>query len=380
MIELVQKAIKEYETFSGSDGYIIVDGLDNFVSGGKKLLSDLNPIPELPTQYETGILTCNTATSAIAWTNSDDYKGIDSQYINEPLSGGKNGQNNDPVGLAYNSNTLELTGTVGNKRLSVKNPVPDPGTNQHRGEVLKVNDSDEIVWEAQGSGLPNPPEFDGTVLTYDKSRNEPLWSYDYIKGDNIRTSAPLTGGGSGSVFNYIGLGYDSTLKLVSNPSQPNARDLLGVTNPVPSPGTNQHRGDVLKVNSSDQPEWGALNGTLTIQQNGTKIVTFSANQTSACSANITVPTVNNGKLTIQQNGTLVTAFSANQSNSITANISVPTTTSQLSNNSNYISATSQGSTSRPVYIDGGEVKSCNFRVIFSSTAATGTNTLTIVTA
>lgn len=39
-----------------------------------------------------------------------------------------------------------------------------------------------------------------------------------------------------------------------------------------------------------------------------------------------IPTVNNGTLTIQKNGTKVATFSANQSGNVTANITVPTMT------------------------------------------------------
>lgn len=43
----------------------------------------------------------------------------------------------------------------------------------------------------------------------------------------------------------------------------------------------------------------------------------------------TIPTVNNGTLTIQKNGTKVQTFTANQSSNVTANITVPTKTSDL---------------------------------------------------
>lgn len=43
----------------------------------------------------------------------------------------------------------------------------------------------------------------------------------------------------------------------------------------------------------------------------------------------TIPTVNNGKLTIQKNGTDVATFTANQSSSVTANITVPTKASDV---------------------------------------------------
>ena len=49
-----------------------------------------------------------------------------------------------------------------------------------------------------------------------------------------------------------------------------------------------------------------------------------------------LPTVNNGTLTIQQNGTDVQTFTANQSSNVTANITVPTDTGDLTNNAGYI--------------------------------------------
>lgn len=57
----------------------------------------------------------------------------------------------------------------------------------------------------------------------------------------------------------------------------------------------------------------------------------------------TIPTVNNGILTIQKNGTNVQTFTANQSSNVTANIEVPTKTSDLTNDSGFV--TSSGVTS-----------------------------------
>lgn len=48
-----------------------------------------------------------------------------------------------------------------------------------------------------------------------------------------------------------------------------------------------------------------------------------------------IPTVNNGTLTIQKNGVNVQTFTANQSTSVTANITVPTKVSELTNDSGF---------------------------------------------
>lgn len=52
------------------------------------------------------------------------------------------------------------------------------------------------------------------------------------------------------------------------------------------------------------------------------------------------PTVNDGTLTIQKNGTSVATFTANQASNATANITVPTNTSDLNNDSGFITSSS----------------------------------------
>ena len=123
-------------------------------------------------------------------------------------------------------------------------------------------------------------------------------------------------------------------------------------------------------------------GTLTIQKNGDTVGTFSANQATDETVNIevptatseltndsgfitgvswndvsnkpsfatvatsgsyndlsnkpTIPTVNNATLTIQKNGTNVATFTSNSNTDVTANISVPTKTSDLTNDSGFL--------------------------------------------
>lgn len=71
------------------------------------------------------------------------------------------------------------------------------------------------------------------------------------------------------------------------------------------------------------------------------------------------PTVNNGTLTIQKNGTNVQTFTANQSTNVTANIVVPTKTSDITNDSNFVTSSgtvakaNQLTTARTIGISGG---------------------------
>ena len=52
----------------------------------------------------------------------------------------------------------------------------------------------------------------------------------------------------------------------------------------------------------------------------------------------TIPIVNDGTLTIQKNGTTIDTFTANSSSNKTINVTVPTTTSELTNNSGFITS------------------------------------------
>ena len=52
----------------------------------------------------------------------------------------------------------------------------------------------------------------------------------------------------------------------------------------------------------------------------------------------TIPTVNNATLTIQKNGTTVNTFTANASSDVTCNITVPTKTSDLTNDSGFLTS------------------------------------------
>ncbi len=64
----------------------------------------------------------------------------------------------------------------------------------------------------------------------------------------------------------------------------------------------------------------------------------------------TIPTVNNGTLTIQKNGSNVATFSANQSTAATANITVPTKTSDLTNDSGFITGYTETDPTVPSHV------------------------------
>lgn len=66
-------------------------------------------------------------------------------------------------------------------------------------------------------------------------------------------------------------------------------------------------------------------------------ISLSASDVGALPDSTVIPTVNNATLTIQKNGTKVKTFTANASKNVTANITVPTKVSDLTNDSGFIS-------------------------------------------
>ena len=89
----------------------------------------------------------------------------------------------------------------------------------------------------------------------------------------------------------------------------------------------------------------------------------------------TIPTVNDATLTIQKNGTSVATFTANASSGVTANITVPTATSDLSNDSGFI--TSSDIPVTDVTVGGTSVVSSGVAVIPAiPTVGNGTITIT----
>lgn len=95
--------------------------------------------------------------------------------------------------------------------------------------------------------------------------------------------------------------------------------------------------------------WGDITGTLSDQTDLNTALGAKANSadlaTVATSGSYndltnkpTIPTVNNATLTIQKNSTNVATFTANAASNVTANISVPTATSDLTNDSGFITS------------------------------------------
>jgi hypothetical protein len=97
-------------------------------------------------------------------------------------------------------------------------------------------------------------------------------------------------------------------------------------------------GNIDAAKSELQPlatRTGLVGGNLVQYDSTAQTLKDSGKKISDLALTSQLPTVNNGTLTIQKNGTNVQTFTANQSTNATANITVPTKVSELTNDSGY---------------------------------------------
>ena len=97
-------------------------------------------------------------------------------------------------------------------------------------------------------------------------------------------------------------------------------------------------------------DWNANSGVAQILNKPTLATVATSGSYNDLSNKPTIPTVNNATLTIQKNGTTVKTFTANASSNVTANITVPTATSDLTNDSGFITGVAWGDvTGKPTF-------------------------------
>lgn len=152
-----------------------------------------------------------------------------------------------------------------------------------------------------------------------KPTNVSYWTNDagYITASSLPTkTSDLTNDGSDGTSTYV-----------------EADDLATVaTSGSYNDLTNKPTIPAAQVNS----DWNASSGVAQILNKPTLATVATSGSYNDLSNKPTIPTVNNASLYIQKNGTTVNTFTANQSVDAVANITVPTATSDLTNDSGYI--------------------------------------------
>lgn len=128
--------------------------------------------------------------------------------------------------------------------------------------------------------------------------------------------------------------------------------------------TNKPTIPAAQVNS----DWNANSGVAQILNKPSLATVATSGSYNDLTNKPTISTVNDATLTIQKNGSTVNTFTANASSNVTANITVPTKTSELTNDSGFITNTTtqdfaaqEGSTN-PVFDDMTPIKTFTWTV------------------
>lgn len=177
------------------------------------------------------------------------------------------------------------------------------------------------------------------------------WGKDYLAHLKQIFQGKLTAGDNVTIDENNTISVDGVLTTVDETLDPASENPVenqaiyaacyglgqGITN-LQSNKVDKEQGKGLSSNDYTTTEKNKLNG---IADNAEVNVQSDWNESDNTSdAYIqnkpTIPTVNDGLLTIQQNGTTVETFSANQSGNKIANIQVPTKTSDITNDSGFI--------------------------------------------
>ena len=170
-----------------------------------------------------------------------------------------------------------------------------------------------------------------TTANIELLQNHPVY---YYKDGQIRlwTNATATGGGGPTVVQTTG---QSTTDVMSQKAVTDELALKADASSLATVATSGSYNDLsnkptipaAQVNS----DWSANSGVAQILNKPTLATVATSGSYNDLSNKPTIPTVNNATLTIQKNGTDVQTFTANQSTNATANITVPTKTSDLTN-------------------------------------------------
>lgn len=185
-------------------------------------------------------------------------------------------------------------------------------------------------------------ETDPTVPSWAKASTKP--SYTASEVGAVPTTRKVNG---------KALSADITLSASDVSALPSSTVIPTITDTYSGTSSNGMSGKAVKsaIDALDGSISGSVGAGKTLtafsQTDGKVSATFGniSITKSQISDFPTIPTVNNATLTIQKNGTTVKTFTANASSNVTANISVPTKTSDLTNDSGYITDVKSDGTS-----------------------------------
>ena len=186
----------------------------------------------------------------------------------------------------------------------------------------------ETVTDAIGNKAPN--NHASTATTYGVATTS---KYGHVKISNGDVNTVTSSNGVAAGMDHSHSNYVQTGRAING---------YTLTSDITLTASDVGAEPAFTKNTAFNKNFGTISGTV-CQGNDSRLSDARTPKTHThVKADITdfptIPTVNNGTLTIQKNGTNVQTFTANQSTNVTANITVPTKTSDLTNDSGFITS------------------------------------------
>lgn len=245
-----------------------------------------------------------------------------------------------PTVAELNSYALSWINSKGNPSLTLSVGFDQYGLTDSQVNALKLGDTVHVLnnlYQTSYDSRIVSITFDVLAEKYTKLQIGSLTANlnDAVNSIVDTTSASSSGGGGGTID------VDSAMSSTSENAVMN-RVIKSYVDTIAANKVDKVTGKGLSTNDFTNTLLTKLNGI----ESGAEVNVQSnwAETDSTSDAYIqNKPTINNGTLTINVNGTGVGSFSANQSTNTTANITVPTKTSELTNDSGYVSGVDHAS-------------------------------------
>ena len=331
-------------SFDGSANITIpvTDVKDAYVTwGGKGIVNDITP-DDMGCTDEFGHnklaylpASCiNVAYSTDGGSSWTDYGATDAEKVKMVTTSGP--------GFGVGKNTEATSSNIANLKLRIRLAC---GTVEGVGKIYTA--AKKVLFNVNAQGAASKVHMRYRTIANYKAGTE-TWtdiSTEYtVGGGSGWNSIPFayTFGGNMStqtgqigefefVFSCTSLGTWGGKKLVVYDIR-----MIGATNWT-MPSEMARAGHLYTVDEGQNATFPANVSVTGSLKHGSYTYTLP-NKTGTVAMTSDLPTVNNATLTIQKNGTNVQTFTANQSTNATANITVPTKTSELTNNSGFLTS------------------------------------------
>lgn len=261
------------------------------------------------TQVATAISTHNTSVTA----HSNQFNAITEKIPAEASSSNKLADKAF-VNSSIATNTANFIGTF--------NSVAE--LEAYSGTVTNNDYAFVIVTDSAGNTAYDRYKY--TTATTPAS-----WIFEYELNNSSFTATQWAAINSGATTTNIGQIATNTTTISNH--------IGNTSNPHQVTKAQVGLGNVDNTSDLNKPISTATQTALNLKANSADLATVATSGSyNDLSDKPTIPTVNNATLTIQKNGTTVQTFTANQSTNATANISVPTKTSDITNDSGFITS------------------------------------------